>query len=171
MVDAVGGIDVAVGTATTNDGVTFRAGANHLDGRGALAYVGPRDGVPDGDLDRAQRQQNALRALVTRVAEQGTLTSPAGTYELLDAASHSVSVDDTLSNGGLRTLASDLNGLDSSDITFVRAPVVGRGWEGNQSVVHLDAARSAELWSALRDNRVATYAASHPADALGRVTR
>ena len=62
MVDAVGGIDVAVGTATSNDGVTFRAGANHLDGRGALAYVGPRDGVSDGDLDRAQRQQNALRA-------------------------------------------------------------------------------------------------------------
>ena len=167
MVDAVGGIDVAVGTATSTDGVTFRAGANHLDGRGALAYVGLRPGGPDGDLDRAQRQQNALRALVNRVAEQGTLTSPAGTYALLDAASHSVSVDDTLSNGGLRTLASDLNGLDSNDITFVRAPVVAQG----QAVVHLDATRSAELWSALRDNRVATYAASHPSDALGRVTR
>ena len=171
MVDAVGGIDVAVGTATSNDGVTFRAGANHLDGRGALAYVGPRDGVSDGDLDRAQRQQNALRALVTRVAQQGTLTSPAGTYKLLDAASHSVSVDDTLSNGGLRTLASDLNGLDSSDITFVRAPVVGRGWEGSKSVVHLDAARSAELWSALRDDRVAAYAGLHPIDTLGPATR
>ena len=99
-----------------------------------------------------------MRALVTRVAEQGTLSSPAGTYELLDAASQSVSVDDTLSNGGLRALASDLNGLDPTDITFVRAPVVALGRQGTESVVYLDAARSAELWSALRDDRVAAYA-------------
>jgi LCP family protein required for cell wall assembly len=164
MVDAVGGIDVAAGAAS-------HAGVEHLDGRAALAYVGPRDGLPDGDLDRPQRQQNALRALVTRVTEKGTLTSPAGTYELLDAASHSVSVDDTLSNGELRTLASDLNGLHSRDITFVRAPVAASGWVGSRSVVHLDATGSAELWSALRADRVATYAATHPADALGPVAR
>jgi anionic cell wall polymer biosynthesis LytR-Cps2A-Psr (LCP) family protein len=133
--------------------------------------VRSRTPFSDGDVDRAQRQQNVLRALVSRVAEPGTLTSPAGTYELLDAASRSVSVDDTLENGGLRTLASDLNGLESDDIVFVRAPVAAPGWEGGRPVVHLDPARSIELWSAMRADLVATYAASHPTDTVGPVTR
>jgi LCP family protein required for cell wall assembly len=171
MVDAVGGIDVAVGTATSNDGVTFRAGANHLDGRGALAYVGPRDGSSDGDLDRAQRQQNALRALVNRVAEQGTLTSPAGTYELLDAASHSVSVDDTLSNGGLRSIASTLHDIDPTALTFVSAPVAALGRERDEPVVYLDDASAADLWTALSEDRVAAYAAAHSTETLGAETR
>ena len=109
MVDAVGGIDVGIDAPTSTTGVIFHAGINHLDGFEALAYVRQRDGLAGGDLDRAQRQQNALRAFVTRIAEQDTLSNPVGTFELLDATSRSVSVDDTLSNGGLRRLASTLN--------------------------------------------------------------
>jgi len=45
MVDAVGGIDIGIGATTSNDGVTFQAGVNHLDGRGALAYVRQRYGL------------------------------------------------------------------------------------------------------------------------------
>jgi len=136
-----------------------------------LAHVRQHQGLAGGDLDRAQREQNALRALFTRVVEQGTLGRPGDTYELLDAASRSVSVDDTLSNGGLRSLASTLNGLGPTDVTFVRAPVAHVGWDGAHSVVHLHPTRSAELWTALRNDRVARYADAHPADILGPVTR
>ena len=171
MVDAVGGIDVGIDAPTSNDGVTFHQGVNHLDGRAALAYVRQRYGLVAGDFDRAQREQNALRALVAQVAARGTLSSPAGTYDLLDAASRSVSVDDTLSNGGLRSLASDLNGLQTTDITFVRAPVTALGRQGAQSVVYLDSGRAGELWNAIRDDRVAAYADAHPGETLGAVTR
>ena len=69
---------------------------------------------------------------------------------------------------GSATLASDLNGLDPSDITFVRAPVAALGAGGPHApVVHLDATQAAELWSALRGDRVAAYAGSHPVDTLG----
>ena len=111
IVDAVGGIDIDVDTATASDGVALRRGLNHLNGKEALAYV-REHGVADRDLDRGQRQQKALRALLSRVAARQMLSSPAGTFELLDAASRVLSVDDTLSNGGLRTIASDLNGVD-----------------------------------------------------------
>jgi LCP family protein required for cell wall assembly len=171
IVDAVGGIDVALDVATSNDGVFFPSGVNHLDGERALAYVRQRIGLPDGDLDRAQRQQNALRALVSQVAEQGTLSSPAGTLSLLDAASMAVSVDDTLSNGGLRALASDLNGLGPDDITFLSAPVAGLGRIGRQSVVYLDNRRAQKLWAALATDTTSIYADQNPADVLGPVTR
>jgi LCP family protein required for cell wall assembly len=46
MVDAVGGIDVRVAEASSNDGVQFRKGLNHLDGRQALACVRQRYDLP-----------------------------------------------------------------------------------------------------------------------------
>ena len=171
MVDAVGGIDVGIDSPTINGDVIFHAGVNHLDGGQALSYVRQRYGLVGGDLDRAQRQQNALRALIARVADRGMLNSPTGVYNLLDAIAKSVSVDDTLSNGGLRALASSMHSLRPTDITFLRAPVAEFGWEGPQSVVRLDYTRAGELWIAMKNDRVDHYGAANPNDALGTVTR
>jgi LCP family protein required for cell wall assembly len=166
MVDAVGGVDVEVRAATTSDGLTLHQGLNHLDGRQALAYVRVH-GFADGDLERAQRQQAALRALFTQVAARGMLSNPAATYALLDAASKAVSVDDTLSNGGLRAIVSSLDALEPTAVAFVRAPVAALARTGVHPAVYLDAARSAELWRAFRDDRVSAYERAHPDDALG----
>ena len=171
MVDSVGGIDVAIAEVTSNQGVDFRQGVNHLDGAQALAYVQQRYGLPNGDLDRAHRQQNALRALFTKAASSGTLSDPIALYDLLDATSHSVGVDETLGNDSLRSLAFDLRGLRPSAVTFLNAPVAGLGREGAQSVVYLDGSRSTDLWAALRAGRVDGYADRYPADALGATTR
>ena len=171
VVDSVGGIDVGISEATSNDGVAFHQGVNHLDGTEALAYVRQRYGLADGDLDRAQRQQNALRALLDKVADTGTLDDPVGFYRLLDSAGQFVSVDDTLSNDGLRSLAQKLRGVPRDEFAFLRAPVAGLGRQGPQSVVYLDTAQAGELWSALEHGAVADYAARHTDDTLGPVTR
>jgi LCP family protein required for cell wall assembly len=167
MVDAVGGIDVQVAEATSNIGVEFRAGLNHLDGAQALAYVRQRYDLPGGDLDRARRQQNALRALLSQAASSGSLSDPIGLVRLVDATSRSVSVDDTLSNGGLRDIAFGAAGLRRSGVTFLSAPVAGLGREGEQSVVYLDDARAGELWTALQSGDTTAYADAHPDDLLG----
>lgn len=171
VVDAVGGVDVAVAEATGNDGVQFQQGVNHLDGAAALAFVRQRYDLAGGDLDRAQRQQAVLRALLGRAASGGVFGDPGASYRLLDALTRSVGVDDTLSNGGLRALVLDLRALRPSAVTFVRAPVAGFGREGEQSVVRLDPVASADLWRAVRDGGTAAYAAAHPADALCPITR
>ncbi len=77
MVDSVGGIDVRVAQTTSNNGVVFHQGLNHLDGAAALSYVRQRYDLPRGDLDRAQRQQNALKALLGKAVENGSLSSSA----------------------------------------------------------------------------------------------
>lgn len=171
MVDAIGGVDVEIAQATSNAGVEFRAGPNHLDGVGALAYVRQRYELPDGDLDRARRQLNVLRAILTETVSTATLTDPLAIYDLLDATSRSVSVDDGLSNGGLRSLAFELRDLRPGQVTFVSAPVRGLGREGAQSVVYLDAARSTALWSALREDTVDGYLRRNPSAALDAVPR
>ena len=171
VVDSVGGIDVGISQATSNVGVEFHQGVNHLDGSEALAYVRQRHGLPDGDLDRAQRQQNALRALLTKVAATGVLDDPVGLYRLLDSAGQFVSVDDTLSNGGLRSVMQRMRGVPPDNVSFLRAPVEGLGREGTQSVVYLDTAQAGELWESLRAGTMATYAQQHSWDSLGPVTK
>ena len=142
LVDAVGGIDVQVAQTTSDRGVTFRQGMNHLDGADALVYVRQRHGLPNGDLDRAHREQNALKAWLTKAVASGALSNPIETYRLLDAMKESVSVDDTLSNNGLASLALSARGLQASAITYLNAPVAGFGREGAQAVDYIDTPRA-----------------------------
>lgn len=166
LVDSVGGIDVTVARDTGTAGVELAAGPNHLDGAQALAYVRQRYDLPDGDIDRARRQQNALRALLTRVQQQAS-SNPLALYDLAQHVGDTVSIDDTLSNTGLASLALRYRDLRSSGIGFVTTPVAGQGREGGQSVVYLDRDGADELWGAVRDGSVARYLDANPAQALG----
>ena len=158
MVDAVGGIDVDIATPRRSG---FARGLNHMDGELALVYVRDRTGVATGE--RARRQQNALRAILDKAASSDTLTDPVQLYDFLDAASHSVGVDDTLSNGGMRALALKLSDLRPADVLFLRAPVASLGRDGAGMVVQLDPARAPELWTAVAaGNRERLRAAERP---------
>jgi LCP family protein required for cell wall assembly len=163
MVDAVDGIDVDVPAPVG----AFDRGVNHMDGAQALAYVRDPSGYSRGD--RARRQQGALRGILTKAASRGTLTDPVQLYDFLDAASRSVGIDDTLSNGGLRALALKMSDLGPTDVTFLRAPVAALSRERGQVVIRLDRARAVELWSAVRDGSVAAYMQRNATDALGPV--
>jgi LCP family protein required for cell wall assembly len=169
MVDAVGGIDVQVSRTTSDSGLTFREGTNHLDGAAALVYVRQRHGLPRGDLDRARREQNVLRALQAKAALSGKLNNSIELYRLLDAASKSISVDDTLSRAGMRELALSTTSLPPSAVKFLNAPLAGFGREGPEEVVYLDPRRSHELWSAFRNDTTDEYVATYPSDRLAEV--
>jgi LCP family protein required for cell wall assembly len=166
ITDAVGGIDVRVAKATGDNRGSFPAGLNHLDGDQALVYVRQRYNLPGGDLDRVRRQQNVIKALMSKAASRGLLSSPTGTLKLADAVARAVSVDDSLDNGALRSLVLSLRGLRPAGVTFLTAPVSGLGREGKQSVVRLDDARSAALWKAVTADQVPGYVAAHPEDRL-----
>ncbi|MEJ8278293.1 LCP family protein [Pseudonocardia spirodelae] len=165
LVDSVGGIDVTVAQATSNAGVDFAAGPNHLDGAQALAYVRQRYDLPGGDLSRAARQQNAIKALLDRVQDTAR-TDPAALYAFATSVGDAVSVDDSLSNTGLVQLALQARDLRAGNMAFVTAPVSGLGREGAQSVVYLDRGRGADLWAAVRNGTVPAYADRYPSDAL-----
>jgi LCP family protein required for cell wall assembly len=165
MVEAVGGIEIDVPTPVAG----FTRGVTHMDGGQALSYVRDRTGVATGD--RARRQQNALRAILEKAAKSDIFVDPVRLYDFLDAASHAVGVDDTLSNGGMRALALKLSDLPPAEILFLRAPVAGIGHDAAGLVVNLDRGRSAELWMAVQQGGAAAYAQQNARDALGPVTR
>jgi LCP family protein required for cell wall assembly len=169
LTDAVGGIDVNVAAPTTSGPLVLHAGRNHLDGRQALAYVRQRKGLPGGDLDRVRRHQSAIRALFAKVASD-ELLDPVRGHDFAVELTRWITVDDTLTNDQLRTIALRLPALGGGGVTFLTAPVAGLGREGDQSVVYLDTARCAHLWQALAVGDVESYVRTDPGSVLGQTT-
>lgn len=177
MTDAVGGVEITIpeDSYDPSQGVHFAKGTHRFDGERALRYVRQRYGLPRGDLDRMQRQQNYLRQLMSQVVEKKTITDPVKLDALLTAAAAAISVDSGLSNADLRWLAFDAPKL-SEGVRFVSAPVerlaqVVDEAGVEQSVVHLSQAGNAALWQALGTDKMDEYAAQHAADVLGDTTR
>ncbi|WP_439677021.1 LCP family protein [Embleya sp. MST-111070] len=140
MVDALGGVSVDADQGRTR-----------LDGTKALEFVRQRYGLQRGDLDRVAHQQQLLGAIAKQITAEGVLGSPLRTENLLQALTKSLTVDDNLNFKVLLDLATDLKGIDETDLAFRTAPVAGfaeRG--GGQSVVLLDDKRCRELFAAVR---------------------
>ncbi|MGH1561918.1 LCP family protein [Mumia sp. DW29H23] len=162
MIDALGGVTVDV-PATVHDSArdrTWTAGAHELDGADALAYVGQRYGLPGGDLDRVERQQAVLRALLQRTLTRDVLANPRTVLRLLDTATRNLTVDDGWSVGDMRGLALSLRSLRADDVVFTTVPIKGLGRAGGESIVRLDRDRGREMWGALREDRLGEWLAA-----------
>lgn len=170
LTDSVGGIDVNIAERTTFGKLVLHQGRNHLDGKQALGYVRQRAGLPRGDLDRVQRHQNALRALLAKVTEGGLQSNPLQSLGFLNELTRWITVDDSLTNAELRSLGWEMRNLHPAGITFLTVPVAGLGREGKQSVVYLEPVRSARLWHDLADGDIAPYLREYPGTALGDTT-
>jgi len=166
LTDAVGGVDVDIPTTVRDSArdITWKAGRQHLDGAQALDYVGQRYGLPGGDLDRVARQQAFLRSLMQASLQQEMRKDPRVLYDFLDTVTQHLSVDAGWSVSSMVKLMASLRGLRSADIQYLTAPVAGFGRQGAQSVVRLAPTRDAELWQAVRDDRLEEWSAVHWAD-------
>jgi LCP family protein required for cell wall assembly len=165
MVDAIGGIDLPVADPRSRSDTPARRGFRRVDGAQALAFARERRGPPDGRIDRAPRQQVALRAFVHAMTQEA-LVDPPALYRLLAATSRAVRVDDTLSTTAMGVLAVELSGLRSSQVTYLTVPVVRADPDRSRPAEYLVDPRAAELWTAMRADTVLPYLARHPEDRM-----
>lgn len=97
MIDDLGGLDINVENSFTDreypdynygyQTITFKAGANHLDGERALQYARSRHGNngEGSDFARARRQQQILDALRAEALSAGTLLNPTKIGKILNS--------------------------------------------------------------------------------------
>jgi LCP family protein required for cell wall assembly len=165
MTDALGGVDVTVDKTVTDPRShrTFKAGVNHLDGAAALDYVRQRYGLPNSDFDRIHRQQIFLRALMQKATDSGTLSNPVKLKKFLDAATASLTVDNSFS---LKDMALEFRKLGAGDITFVTSPHAGSQTINGQSVVVSDREKAIALWDAVEKDKVAGWLSSNNASSV-----
>ncbi|MFC7221032.1 LCP family protein [Streptomyces polyrhachis] len=173
LTDAVGGVDITIPTTTPrrNGGRQWTAGTHHMDGEEALDYVRERHGLPRGDLDRTQRQQEFLKRVLDKTLSSGNLANPLKAKKLLDTVTATVSVDDRLTDSALRDLMWDMRGVRTRHMVFMNAPVAGFDTIDRQSVVVLDRGAMQPLWEAMRNDTMDVYTAKYPVDRLGDTAR
>ncbi|NUS27992.1 MAG: LCP family protein [Streptomyces sp.] len=151
LTDAVGGVPITIPQDSYDPVLEqhFSAGTHVMNGEEALAYVRQRHGVPGGELDRIQHQQQFLRSLVTEIRAEVSLTDPLGTARMLDAVTRTVSVDDHMSNSDLRDLVLGLRHLDAADASFSTAPIVRSQIIRGQYALILDEDELRQRWQAV----------------------
>ncbi|GAB3296393.1 LytR family transcriptional regulator [Epidermidibacterium keratini] len=145
-------------------------GSVKMNGDEALDYVRERKDLPGGDFDRIKRQQNFLRQIMKQTVDSVSFTNIGMMLDLLSVITQNVTVDAGMTPEVMRSMAWDLRGVKSSNVTFMTVPTTGTGTEGDQSVVYIDDAKAQGLYQALREDTMTQYLSSTDADTLGDET-
>jgi LCP family protein required for cell wall assembly len=154
VVDALGGVSVTLPETTKSFGHVFRQGVNQVDGTEALEYARQPSLTETG---RVERQGSLLRAVLSKLADDGLLTSPLTMSHVLSSLTGTLAVDSTFTNTQVLNLATELGGLPSRAMTYVTAPT-----ETVDDSVMLSPAESNALWHAIKDDSIASFAQHHP---------
>jgi LCP family protein required for cell wall assembly len=125
IINDVGGVSVCLPTAINAPaaGLNLPAGKQVVTGAQALAFVRAREGVGDGsDLERIQRQQFFLDAVVQKLKSTNLLADPARILNVVSDAAKSMTVDSGLDPATMLKIADSMRSLSSSAVDFVSVP-------------------------------------------------
>jgi polyisoprenyl-teichoic acid--peptidoglycan teichoic acid transferase len=157
LTDALGGVTVRNTSAFANEGYSFPAGKQKLDGSRAVAFV-QRGGVTAvDDKTRAQAQEAYLRGALNGFLSAGTLLNPAALSTVVSVMSPYLTVDEGLNGAYLGNLGLGLRDVRSSDVVVFRLPTAGIGRAGSADVLEVDHDRLAELQRHFRADTLDTY--------------
>lgn len=156
VVDALGGIEVCLPEAIHDPKaqLDMEAGTHQVDGAEALAFSRTR-ATSRGDLDRIERQQQVLSAMLDQAMSTETLSDPAKLTDFLDSALSSVTVDQGLDTSTINELAYQMRDIDLSEVTFTQVPIADMEyWTPRGDVAVLwDEPAARELFAAVRADR------------------
>ncbi len=168
LTTAIGGVDVYIPESVydSKQKQQWDEGMVHLEDELALKYVRMRYGLLNGDFDRVARQQNFLRAVLHKTLSAGTVGNPVRFTHTLDAVVGNLTVDQSWTNGDLRSLALDMRSLETTDVRFVTLPFARYDTIDGLSVNIIDQERAARLWQAVADDELGDYLRRYPEDEL-----
>ncbi|GAA3132564.1 LCP family protein [Streptosporangium carneum] len=148
VVDSLGGVDVCtpVPIDDPKTGLKLQPGSYSLDGAKALSYARTR-ATARSDLDRIDRQQQVISALLHRALSGGTLTNPVKLTSFVNSTLGTLSVDDALRKD-LLGLANQLKNVSTDDVAFATVPLADVDYKTptGESAVLWDKKAAADLF-------------------------
>ncbi len=159
LTKAIGGVPVTIpeDIYDPSQKVQWTAGKQELEGELALQYVRMRYGLENGDFDRIKRQQNFLRAFMSKMLSDGTTSNPIKLTNSVEAIVKYLTVDDAFSNGEMRSLALSLRSIEEEDVTFITVPKQRYATIDGQSVVIVDKPQTQALFDAVANDDLESY--------------
>ncbi|RMB61883.1 LCP family protein [Tessaracoccus antarcticus] len=162
VIDALGGVTVVNRHVSSSDGFDFPKGPVELTGESALRFVRERKNLPNGDFDRAERQRDVLKAIVSKLTSRGVLTNPGMFRDAVTTLGPNFTVDTGLDNNTIINLGLGMRINGGDDIKSLMAPTAGFGTSADkQSYVKVDGKKLDELATALRTDTMAEYYAAN----------
>ncbi|RNL60416.1 hypothetical protein EFK50_18950 [Nocardioides marmoriginsengisoli] len=155
ITDQLGGVVLDVPREACN----VPAGARRLDGIQSLEYMSLAPCLPRGDLDRVERQQSMLRALMRTAVDGGKVTNPFRVQKMLRATAINLTLEEGFSYPSMFLTLFSMRHLRTTNTTFLTVPTADQP-DGPQGIV-LDRAKDAALWDALRKDRLDAYLATN----------
>jgi LCP family protein required for cell wall assembly len=153
VINALGGVEVCVPHAihpTSYDHLKLKAGKHLIYGYRALEFWRLREDFGLGsDLQRIQRDQLLMVALVQKILKTRVLHSPAKTIKILSTIvhAHALTIDNGLSTNRLVTLGESLAGVSKKSVQFIEVPTVV--YPANPNWVEFDSTQTPTLFSAV----------------------
>jgi len=159
ITDVLGGVVIDVPRSICG----LPAGARRFDGQAALDYIALAPCMPRKDLDRVERQQSLVKAMMRGAVDGGKLTHPFAVNKMLRATAGHLALEKDFSFRSMLGLLWSMRHLRTSNTTFLTVPVAAKplATQNGTDYVLLDEQRDAELWAALREDRLAEYLALH----------
>lgn len=147
------------GSGTTYE---WKQGEITIQGEEALTYVRQRYELPNGDLDRAERQRAVSKAILQKLMSRAVLTDPAKFNAVATQVGKYFVVDQGLSNQTIFTTATSMRMAGAADIVMLQAPISGFGRSPDgQSIDIVNEAQLKEMSDAIRTGQMAAYAAKY----------
>jgi len=166
LTTALGGVRVYIPETfyDTSQGIEWTKGWHEYEGQEALAYVRTRYNLPDesGDFGRIARQQNFMRATMSKLLSTGTVANPIKLTRVINTVTKYLTVDETWDNDEIRSLALSMRSLRSADVEFLTAPLGKYDYVGKQSIVRLAPRQSEALFDAVRQDDIDSYLEKYP---------
>lgn len=141
---------------------TFPVGEITIEGREALCWVRERYDLPNGDLDRAARHRDVVKALALKLMRPEVIANPVTFTEVASQVSQYLTVDPDLTADYVRNLALSLKIKGGSDIVVMQAPISGFASDPVAGAIDVvNTAQLAELATAMATGTMADYCAKY----------
>ncbi|MGW5261159.1 LCP family protein [Microbispora sp. NPDC004025] len=148
VVESLGGVTVCT-PVTIDDPKTklnLQPGTYTLDGVNALAYARTR-ATARSDLDRIDRQQQVISALLNKALSGGTLANPIRLKGFLDSTFRTIKVDPDLQKN-LLGMIDQFKAVSTDDVSFATVPLSDVNYQAptGESAVLWDKAAARDLF-------------------------
>lgn len=158
LTNELGGVEVYNRVASSAAGYTYPKGYITLKGEQALVYVRQRYELPNGDLDRAERQRAMTTAILMKMVSLDVVGNPIEFNKVMSRFGRHFTVDEELTNAKIFETAASMKVRYVDDVRSLQAPISGFGRSADgQSIDIVNEAQLAELSKALRENGIEEY--------------
>ena len=144
--------------------VVHKKGCREMEGWAALDYARQRYGLPGGDYDRQQNQQQLIKAMAKKATEGGMLSNPAKMNQLIKAAGKAFVLD----TGGvpIEDFIFTMRGVTANELTMLKTN--NGSFNGNDNNREALNAETMDMFQAVKQDKLAEFVFTHPEVISGR---